>query len=195
MSFHKPVQPLDLHQSLLLRWPLCQTECVMYRLALKFCMPLVHSDSAGTSGSSGLCRCLLWDNACGNLYFGLLISVAADAYRFDLKKLVKGPALPACSVVQYSVFLQLWGRLLHWVHHSQGMMDAFFSAFWYQQGGISLPVHWKNSGLGALSSGLHIPRELSLWGLWPGISLRTRPVSEQWSVLDWGHPEVLCSQP
>lgn len=109
MSFHKPVQPLDLHQSLLLRWPLCQTECVMYRLALKFCMPLVHSDSAGTSGSSGLCRCLLWDNACGNLYFGLLISVAADAYRFDLRKLVKGPALPACSVVQYSVFLQLWG--------------------------------------------------------------------------------------
>lgn len=43
----------------------------------------------------------------GNIYFGLLISVTADAYRFDLRKLIKGPALPTCLVVQYSVFLQL----------------------------------------------------------------------------------------
>lgn len=44
---------------------------------------------------------------CANVYFGLLISVTADAYRFDLRKLMKSPALPACWVAQYSVFLQL----------------------------------------------------------------------------------------
>lgn len=87
---------------LVLRWPLCQTECILYRLALKSCMSLVHSDSASSSGSSGLCRCLLWYNVCGNLYFGLLISVAADAYHCDLRKLIKGSALPACCVVQCS---------------------------------------------------------------------------------------------
>lgn len=121
---------------LVLRWPLCQTEGVLYRLALKFCMSLVHSDSASSSRSSGLCRCLLWDNACGNLYFGLLISVAADAYRFDLRKFIKGPALSACSVVQSSPSCE--GSPFHWVPHSQGMMDAFFSAFGYL-GGVSLP--------------------------------------------------------
>lgn len=102
-------------------------------------MSLVHTDSASTSGSSGLCRCLVWDNACGNIYFGLLISVTADAYRFDSRKLIKGPALPACLVVQYLVFFHLRISVsserspLHWVHHSQGMMNAFSSAFWYRQ--------------------------------------------------------------
>lgn len=27
------------------------------------------------------------------------------------------------------------GSLFHWVHHRQGRMEAFFSAFWYQQAG------------------------------------------------------------
>lgn len=156
---------------LVLRWPLCQTQCVLYRLALKFCMSLVHSDSASSSRSSGLCRCLLWDNACGNPYLGLLISVAADPYRFDLRKLIKGPAPSACSV-QPSPSSE--GSPFPWVHHSQGMVDAFFSAFWYQ-GGASLPGHLKTPGLGAPSWGWHISWEL--WpedkaSVWAGISLK-----------------------
>lgn len=118
-------------------------------------MSLVHSDSASTSGSSGLCRCLVWDSACDNICFGLLISGTVDAYRFDLRKLIKGPALPTCSVVQYLDFFQhriglsSESSLLHRVH-SQGMMDAFSSLDISRPGGLSVPVKLKNCGFGAL---------------------------------------------
>lgn len=126
-------------------------------------MSLVHSDCASSSGSSGLCRCLLWDNICGNLYVGLLLSVAADAYHFDLRKLIKGPALPACCCSVFCLPPALrdlssteFTTAREWWTLSSLLFDTS-----KQRG------YLKNSGLSALSSGLHISWEFSLWGLWP----------------------------
>lgn len=163
---------------LVLRWPLCQTQCVLYRLALKFCMSLVHSDSASSSRSSGLCRCLLWDNACGNLYFGLLISVAADPYHFDLRKLIKGPALSACSV-----------------QSSPALRDLPSPQFtiareWWM---LSSQLFGTREGYPSLATWKPLDSEDCTF---PGnCGLRTRPVSEQGSVSSWGHPELLHFQP
>lgn len=179
---------------LVLRWPLCQTECAMYRLALKFCMPLVHSDSAGTSGSSGLCRCLLWDNACGNLYFGLLISVAADAYRFDWRKLVKSPALPACSVVQYSLFLQLWGISLARSSPHPGNDGCFFFCFLIPAGRGITPCPPEE--LWTWCAELRIAHSLGTLTLGTVAWHFPENKASVWTVIClWGHPEVLHSQP
>lgn len=150
-------------------------------------MSFVHSDSASTSGSSGLCRCLVWDNACGNIYFGLLISVTADAYRFDLRKLIKGPSLPTCLVVQYSVFLQLHiGARSEWSPTEFTTVREWwmFSPLLFdigKQGGVSVPVKLKNCGFAALKSDLHSPSGI-LTPVTTGLAfdwlvMRTGPVS------------------
>lgn len=138
-----------------LRWPPWRTVCEVYRLIFKVLQCLVHSDSASASGSSGLCRCLVWDNVCANVYCGLLISVTADAYRFDLRKLIKSLALPTCLVAQYSVSLQLR------IGVSSDLSYAELTAVteWWVlslllldiggQGGVPVPVKMKNCGFGA----------------------------------------------
>lgn len=174
-------------------WVTSVSDWVLYRLALKFCMSLVHSDSASSSGCSGLCSCLLWDNVCGNLYFGLLISVAADAYLFDSRKLIKGPALPSCSVFQCSVFPQLWGISLPLSSPQAGKDGGFLLCFLIpaSREGFHTLATWKTLDL------VHWAQDCTF----PGDShsgdhgLRTRPVSEQGSVSDWSHPELLHSQP
>lgn len=101
------------------------------------------------------------------------------------------------------VFLQLRIRvssersLLHWVL-SQGIMNAFSSAFWYWQGrwGIG-PYQAEKLDLMCWAQICIFPRTLTqvTTGLaFVRLLMRRRPVSQQWSVLDWDHPEALCAR-
>lgn len=99
-----------------------------------------------------------------------------------------------CQPAQFfsAVFPQLWG-ILHWAHHSQGMMDASFSAFWYQQAGRGI-TPWSPEQLWTWCTELriaHCPGPLTLGTVaW---NFTGNKASE--SVSDWGHPEVLHSRP